>query len=308
MSSKWSEIIQDGGVFVSTKISMYRATRRWKMHELGMISIPKNLGNAGSINLLPKEICPEYEELKRIEGAVNNLVAMNTFEFEGIGRFLKISNFKEFSAQVDELKHEYENHVDKFINNFHLYIEKSVEMWRGFADRFGISEDEMEEYVRNAFPRGGVRGKFKISVQYYKLPSPAIDVWEGALEEQQKLAEEFISATQTQLREEAYSVMMQIEESVNSGKWNQKTLNRVGKMLNRIKAMQIVEDELLVDEIEKFKAEHLSVQAQEYKSDDELLGSLKKGLSSITESLDSLSCESSNITGLELDTGRKINI
>ena len=291
----WTKIIQDGGVFVSTKVSLYRARRKWDNEELGLRRIPSKLGSAGSINLLPPEICPQYERLKQIEGAVNNLVALHTFEMEGIGKFMKVENFSDFNNELIKLKQEFALIVNEFVTHYQEYIEASINMWRELADKFNMQPDEMEYKVREAFPPSFViPDKFKLEVRYYKLPAPATDVWQDALEEQKQMAQEFVEATMRQLRSETADMMNQIQDAVTNGKWNQKTLNRVTKMLDRIKRMQLAEDRELTDSIEEFKQEYLSTPAKEYKNNEEMFRQLGEGIKGAVQKLNELADEDLN--------------
>ena len=75
------EMIKGGGVFVNTRIGMYRANKRMTAEELGIGELPKKAVSLGSMKLLPDEICPEMKLLRAIENRTNGLVNLRTFEF-----------------------------------------------------------------------------------------------------------------------------------------------------------------------------------------------------------------------------------
>jgi hypothetical protein len=285
------ELIKGGGCFVSTRIGLYRANKRLTADELQLGDLPEKLVSMGSLKLLPDDICPEMKCIRSIENRVNALVNLRTFEFEGFGRYLKNESSSAFAEELEELRKEFDGVVDVFVENYLEYIQASVDFWGGYADEFGIQKKAFEEAIRESFiPAYKLREKFKFVVTYLQIPDPAREAWKNCEEEYTALSQEFVEMTMRQLRHEAVTAMNEMANSIATDKWNQKTLNKLPKMIERIKQMQIVEDVELTSRIEAFEKEFVTMEAKGYKAEEgeEALARLRTGLSSAVTELKEL--------------------
>ncbi len=275
------EMIKGGGCFVNTRLSLYRANKRLTKEELKLESLPEKLVTMGALKLLPDEICPEMKLIKQIENKVNAIVNLRTFEFEGFGRYLKNSNADSFAAEIEQLRVEFNQRVQEFEEHYEEYIERSVEFWGKHAGALDLYPSAFKQTVREAFiPRHALRDKFKFTVTYLEIPNPAKDAWKNCETEYKALSADFLETTMRQLRAEACTAMEDIAASIESGAWNQKTLNKLPKMLERIEQMQIVPDEQLKQRIEDFKREFVTMEAKDYKAENgaAALSRLRTGL------------------------------
>lgn len=263
------DLIKGGGCFVSTRTSIYRASKRLTAEELGITELPKKIISLGNMKLLPDEICPEMKLIRSIENRINSLVAQNTFEFEGFGRYLKNANADVLATELSSLQEEFEAVLVTFEENYENYITDSVLFWGEKASSLGMNQWQLEEAVRESFvPQRELRKKFKITVAYLQIPDPARDAWKNCETEYTEMSEAFLQETMLQLRHEAVSAMENIATAMTSDKWNQKTLNTIPKMVERIRQMQIVDDEELSEAITRFQDDFITMSAQDYKSED----------------------------------------
>ena len=291
MEEKMVELIKGGGCFVSTKVGMYRANKTMTAEELGIGTLPKKHFRNGSMSLLPDDICPEMKAIRQVENRVNSLINIRTFEFEGLGHYLKNENSATFAAELQELREEFETLMESFIENYDDYITASVEYWSKYAGELNVDSDVFAKAVREAFiAKSKVREKFKFKCAYVEVPSPAQDAWKNSNQEYVAMSQEFLTLTMGQLRHEACTAMEEIAESITNDKWNQKTINRIPKLLERIESMQLVEDDELSNAIESFKESFITMKATEYKQEDNeaALKDLKSGLSDAVSQLQEL--------------------
>lgn len=279
---KMIELLKDGGCFVNTRVGLYRGNKKLTAEELGIDGeLPPKLVSFGNVKLLPDDICEEMKLIRSIENKVNGLVNIHTFEFEGFGRYIKNSEIEIFSSQIEELRSEFEGVVGVFEINYPDYIERSVEYWGDYADTFGIECSLWKKAIRDSFiPVERLREKFKYVVTYLQMPSPAKDAWVNCESEAQALSEEFLETTMRQLRHETFVALDDMASAIASGKWNQKTLNRLPKIIERIENMQLIPDDDLMDKITSFKDNFVTMEAKDYKTEDgeEKLLDLQKGL------------------------------
>jgi len=309
MEEKMIELVKGGGMFVNTKVGMYRATKKLTADELGIGQLPKEALSLGTMKLLPESICPELKHIRQIESKVNSLVNLHTFQFEGLGNYLKNSKSEEFSLALQELKQEFYDAVDAFMNVYGQRIIDSQEYWGGKANALRIDKYALQGAVVKTFLEfQQVREKFKFIVTYIKMPSPATEAWENAEAEFQELSADFVKLSIQQLREEAHTAMSAMGESMASGKWNQKTLNKASKILDRIQDMQLVEDDELIGKIKTFKADFLNIEAKDYKDNTNAFAELRDGIRTATEDLKQMAVDDvSEVINRQFDIGsRKI--
>ena len=309
IEEKMIELVKGGGMFVNTKVGMYRATKKLTADELGIGQMPKEALSLGTMKLLPESICPELKYIRQIESKVNSLVNLHTFPFEGLGNYLKNSKSEEFAIELKELKREFYDAVEIFMDAYDQRMIDSQEYWGEKASALRIDKYALQSAVANTFLLPSqVREKFKFIVTYVKMPSPATEAWENAEAEFQELSADFVKLSIQQLREEAYTAMSAMGESMASGKWNQKTLNKASKILDRIQDMQLVEDDELVSKIKKFKADFLNIEAKDYKDDTNAFAELRDGIRTATEDLKQMAVDDvQEVVNRQFDIGsRKI--
>ena len=300
---KLAELIKGGGVFVTTRCGLFRANKRLEADEMGLDEIPEEVRKhikPASIKLLPDEICEEMKLLRSIENRLNGLVNNMTFEFEGFGRYLTNNQTQEFADELEELKQEFFGVVTVFEQNYYDYIERSVALWQENAHTLlpraiRDNEEQVEIYrnrlarsVRDAFPAvTTIRDKFRFVATYLRMPDPASEAWSNAQTEVEAMSEEFLQLTMQQLRYEAFEAINAMATSINEDKWSQKTLNKLPKLVERIKGMQLVEDNKLTEYIENFSKEFITMEAKDFKKEQnqEAFDKMKEGLSGAVDEL-----------------------
>lgn len=306
-----NSVLQGQGVFLTLRIGLYRAEKSLTPAEVGLADMPRGLVTAGHLTLLPSKICPELAELRTLENKARGEVENSTFIFHGLGRFLPGRVQDEFNAHMDDYEQRFWDLVERFSNRYEEYKKVSADFWREQAVDAGFPDpDHIEQLVFRAFlPKETMLKRFKFSLMRFRFPEPAVEAHKAALDAFDEQAKEFVEGTMALLRNEAATVLDEMSVAVASGKWNQRTLNRLPALLERVRNMQLVDDPEFTALLEEASERLTKHSAKDLKAGGEMdlaLRKLQNGLSEMKGRFEDLAKQDVDI--ITFGAGRALDI
>ena len=307
------DLLKEAGVLVSHHYTWLRGNKPLTPEDLGLDPkvVRKGHIKLGHLKLLAPEVFGGEDvmaDFKLIESRLNAIIQMSTFSFLDVARFAPNAVLPELLAKIEELEQQDRDARQTFLSHYADYREKSVEFCVENRPK-GVSASEMRHAVTNAFPSAvDVERKFKFRVTYLQIAVPdnldmgkvnpaehlaIVEAREKAVTEATKSirenAQSFIADMVGALRGEAVSMFEEMGKAIADDNWNQKTLNRVGKFLDRLTKLDVTGDEDLKKEVTKFRSKFIdNTTAKEYKEDADLAAGLRKGLRSHLKKLKAL--------------------
>lgn len=287
------EVISQQGVIVTRNISHFRGNKKLTHTDLGIPEPPKTT-RLGSMKIVPED-CPILARIQQIESEVGTYIKANTHDFCGLARFLPNNEIEVKDAEgnvtgtitrlertrefLEQKRDEYNRMVAEFFESYESIKESGIEeAVLMHSNKFDVPESVLRDSITNAFP---TREKLQKKFQFNFAFMPLADMkGVNKANELTNLCDSFIQSASGKFRELAHQTLSDMSEAIAEGKWNQKTLNRVPKVLEQIRNMSLVPDDDLVNRLEKFNSEFLNSEAKDFKSDEEALAAMQEGLKS----------------------------
>lgn len=276
------EAISQRGVIVTRGISFYRANKKLTKEDLGLSEVPSGM-TLGHLKLL--DDCQLLEDMKQIESDVGKEITNNTHDFCGLARFLPRERLEDLQSFIENKRDEFNALRDEFFSQYEVLKEQAVREWRAKAAN-GVSPDHYEEACRNAFPPlHKLRKKFKFHFAF--LPLADMQGVNRA-NEINSMCDQFLADASEKINIAANRTLEGMMTALESGKWNQKTINSINVLVERIRSMSLVPDEELESRLAQFSQEFGDMKATEIKKDTKLEDRLKAGVAKLQEDITEL--------------------
>lgn len=272
----------------------------------------KKILSLGRMKLLPdavmKGIFPDktnpVKRLELVRSRTQAFMSGYTFEFcSGLARALPDTMLIAFNAMKEKQKADFESARNEYLGSYSTLVSESVKFWRERGPAiFKQNADFMEDAIRDGFPSyGDLSDGFLFNIVNFAIDAPSetteVDTMERALivEEKKKVAknagaqlkaaaDQFKVDVVVALREKACKALTDFAESVNTGNWNQKSLNALSRMIDDIKKLDFMGDGELDDMLTTFRESHLKgLKAKALKTDGELQASIMEAVGSVTK-------------------------
>lgn len=269
----------------------------------------KKFMSLGACKLFPEEVQREVfgslenspiHKWELIRSRFQAFISSYTFEFmHGAARSLPAAKLPACTALEDRLRSEGEAAKEDYIEHYDELKEASIRFWRARHEFYQISPDQMEQAVRNSFPSlSKIRNHFNFNVIYMEMRAPEllgqfneIDAMEKqevlearnrvAREAGHKLKEEvdsFIGDVAQDLENKTKAALQSLQESIKSGKWNQKSINSVLSFAESFKEINFIGYTDLQAFMDEFKTQLQGYNARDVKADEGLQESLSNFL------------------------------
>jgi len=279
----------------------------------------KKFMSLGTCKLFPEQVQIEVFGSKAespihawelIRSRFQSFVSDYTFAFmESKVRSLPATKLPACTKLEETLRNQGNEAMEKYLEHYDELCEESVAFWRSKSDVYKISPDQMEQAVRASFPsRSKLRDSFRFDVRYFDMVAPeflgqanSIDALEKAevIEACNKVAQEaghklqeevdgFIMEVATDLENKTRSALKSLQESIASGKWNQKSINSVLKFAEGFKEINFINHTDLQTFMDEFKQQLEGYTAQDVKNDEGLATSLDNFLGESMNFLENL--------------------
>lgn len=293
------------GVLVSTSIRYWRGCKRLKPEDLGLdpSQVSDRLIQLGHKRLIPRDALADFA---LIESRAHAMVEGSSFPFlGGIARFVPNPRLGEITRNLEKLREEFEEALDRFISGYSLMRDKALVEWREAARHMNGSAEHLIATIEQSFPPAGEIGKrFAFEVQMFQIAAPEhlrLEIADGIAEfevasDRRRIAEEatqrlhseldgFVRESVASLRQEtarlASDVLATIDQSKNGV--HQRTLNRLSTFIDGFRSLNFAGDQQLESTLERFRRDLLNRSAEDYRNNPGAMASLTDGLNRLRE-------------------------
>jgi len=259
----------------------------------------KRIMSLGKSKLFPNEVLTKVfgttadspiQKLKIIRSRLQNFIDQYSFSFmNGLARSIPNTKLAEFSKIVASLSDEFHDAEAEYLLNLPKLTLQSIEFWKNKKDLFDVSEQNITNAIKRATHKSKINSySFHFEVTHFAISTPESLEIETVNDEEIAILEarqEVVAASiqdlkisvakfQTQvvhdLRTKYQQAFSGLQESLKSGKFNQKSINSVLKMCDEFKNLNIMEDKTLEKFVEEWKSRLKTDSAKNIKTDDQM--------------------------------------
>lgn len=258
----------------------------------------------GRMKLFPDEVLKEVfsnlkdspiHKLRLIRSKLQSYVDQYTFSFmHGMSRAIPNEKLKEFREIIGSLENEFDNAFTQYESKYDAMIEASKKYWADKADIYHITEKNLILAINNQFKSfESLRNKFLFDVTHFAINNPSNLDTNHINSEQLAVIEarnEVIKETKTKLKHTCNQFIIEARSelrarlsfgfntllrAVKEGKFNQKSINSVIKLLDEFKKLNITEDSEIEGCISQWMSSMKSQTAQNIKDESALNAEFK---------------------------------
>jgi len=275
------------GVLIDLDVRFWRAVRANGEKDLGVkrSKLPEFVVGLGTKRLLPKEDIARW--VSHADRA-RYLIAKASFRFPiGEGQFVPMANVESLSAELDEVKKEFEATAEDFLRNY-------ARLRREYLERF----PEHRERLEKQYPtREELESKFSFEYRLFSVSMPKAmrkrQAEDAAVAKYQTQLEgtmnRFIREAVTTLRTQTVEVCEGLSQKILKGEVvSRQGLDQIRSFVERFKGLNFIGDTEVEAKLEEVKRLVGNRTAAEYESDDagrEALGRALRGVAEVAKGI-----------------------
>lgn len=276
------------GVLVDVDVHMWTGQRQLTPEDLGIKS--EKLSKAfklGKKALVPPEVIAKF---RNIDYRARDLLIRNSFSFEfGSARFVPKKMFVDFSEKMDELKKEFNDLVNDFVEKYESYrlqmrahyTQAAHNAYERLSQLHGFDKTRDEfintflDRVNSFYPDiESIRNKFSLEYVAFQMALPDLSqatiddvAEEGAKvrmieEAYQKMLTDrvhvYVDKLVAELRGKANTVLTTVASNLKAGKrFSKATMSMMKNMILEYRKMDIVGDSNFQHKLEEFEREFI---------------------------------------------------
>ncbi|MEO5715981.1 MAG: DUF3150 domain-containing protein [Luteolibacter sp.] len=293
------------GVLVSTSIRFWRGCKRLKPEDLGLdpSQVSDRLIQLGHKRLIPRDALADFS---LIESRAHATVEGSSFPFlGGIARFVPNPRLGEITRNLDALRSEFDEALDRFVSGYSIMRDKAMVEWRQAAQHMSGSAEHLIATIEQSFPPAGeISKRFAFETQMFQIAAPEnirLEIADGITEfevasDRRRIADEatqrlhaeldgFVRESVASLRQETARLASDVLATIDASKngVHQRTLNRLSTFIDSFRSLNFAGDQHLESTLERFRRDLLNRSAEDYRNNPGAMASLTDGLNRLRE-------------------------
>ena len=299
------------GIVAIVHVKKWETARSLSAEDLGLDL--EGLDEGGLIQLGRKRLVPPSLTAKfgLLESRARGALTRNSYRYMEVLRFIPNTKLHVVKDQILPIVEEFEREVEVFLDDYEAIKEQSIAAWETHLRHLRARErekgssgdvsrfDTLMVEIRESYPPvDEVRKKFGMKLNIFAVIPPGTEIpgrenvhdWEETRQERRRIArecaegfrgevDEFTTSCMRDLMAQTSKVLGDAATTLSNGQpCNQRSLNRLGRLVEDYKEMNFMGESDYQQQLEDFQTKFLSRQAADYRSNSRLLEEMNSGL------------------------------